>query len=373
MRADTWRCAQSRLASLGKRRPRAKAAYSRGHGASLRCVAQDAAGLGERRVGGAVVDPVEPARSRRDVSAPLRVALVNNMAEGAFGPTHERFVQLLGGAGTGAGVELRGYVITDGPEHLAARRLGYEPIESLYADPPHAMVVTGAEPTTADLTAEWYWARLARLVAWAEATLASTMLSCLAAHAAVLALDGVARRRLPRKLTGVVAAQVGAAHLANPLVAGLGRNVAFAHSRWHDVAPGALAAHGYDVLASSPRGGWSIAARARGGRLLVLLQGHPEYGPLTLLGEYRRDVERFVRGVAATYPEMPSGYLDKEGIGLLTRLRGEHLAQGGGGGRSALPVEEVGRHVVASWEPAAARLFANWVADARRRVAGLAA
>ena len=50
---------------------------------------------------------------------------------------------------------------------------------------------------------EPYWAALSQVVDWARDNTASTIWSCLAAHAAVLHVDGIERRPLADKLFGV--------------------------------------------------------------------------------------------------------------------------------------------------------------------------
>jgi hypothetical protein len=57
---------------------------------------------------------------------------------------------------------------------------------------------------------------------------------------------------------------------------------------------GDVVAAGYDILTRSPDMGVDMFAK-RQRSLFVLLQGHPEYDPTTLLREYRRDVGRFLR------------------------------------------------------------------------------
>ena len=66
---------------------------------------------------------------------------------------------------------------------------------------------------------------------WAEIGTISTLFSCLAAHAAVLHLDGIARRPLPKKISGVFASLRA---VDDPLLAGLparARDAAFAPQR----------------------------------------------------------------------------------------------------------------------------------------------
>src|SRR5436190_1827131 len=59
-----------------------------------------------------------------------------------------------------------------------------------------------------NLDGEPYWHELTRLIDWACTNTLSAYWSCLAAHAAVLHLDGVSRRRLPVKCSGVYSCKV---------------------------------------------------------------------------------------------------------------------------------------------------------------------
>ncbi len=60
-----------------------------------------------------------------------------------------------------------------------------------------------------------------------------------------------------------------------------------------------------------------MAARERAGRMLVLVQGHPEYAPTLLLREYRRDMRRYIEGSVAAPPQIPTSYVDEAGEELL--------------------------------------------------------
>ena len=65
------------------------------------------------------------------------------------------------------------------------------------------LIVTGAEPIADASAEEPYWRELTDVIDWAEANTRSTIWSCLAAHAAVLHLDGIERHRLAAKCSGV--------------------------------------------------------------------------------------------------------------------------------------------------------------------------
>ena len=139
---------------------------------------------------------------------------------------------------------------------------------------------------------EPYWRELTALFDWAEARTFSTVLSCLAAHASVLHRDGIVRRRLAAKCSGVFATQVVGQH---EIVEGFGSTSFTPHSRWNGLDEDELAAKGYLTLTRSDRAGVDIFVK-EAGSLQVFLQGHPEYDADTLAREYRRDLLRFLRG-----------------------------------------------------------------------------
>jgi homoserine O-succinyltransferase len=295
----------------------------------------------------------------------LTVGFVNNMPDAAFEDTYRQFAGLLSTGDHEFDINLRGYClphVSRSDSVLKAASLRYEDVSSLYADPPDALIVTGLEPGSSDLDSERYWEDLAHLLRWAEATVPSTILSCLASHAAALAFDGISRRPLSAKQSGVFEQEVDIEH---PLGRGLTRVVSLPHSRYNDIPAPALTSQ-YRVVISSPQSGWSVATRTSAGRVFVLLQGHPEYGPLTLLKEYRRDVRRFLEGVYEAHPAIPLDYLDAAGTELLEAFR-ERCESGPVAPIDEFPYEEAAEHVCFGWERTSQRLFSNWIADAATR------
>ena len=296
----------------------------------------------------------------------LRVALVNNMPDGAFEETERQFGDLLR-AGAGREVVLERYVLAGIPRGDAVRVVigeRYRDVRHLHRRPPDGLIVTGTEPKSANLADEVYWPALQELLWWARAEVPSAVLSCLAAHAALQSFDGLVRRRLPVKCSGVFPQRLDA---SSPLMAGVGP-VALAHSRLNDVAATDLEAKGYRVLAASGEAGWTVATAELGQCLFVLLQGHPEYQRLTLLREYRRDVRRYLSGQGA-YPALPVGYLRPDGAALLGRFA--QMATSGPASPALMerfPFEEAGRHISCNWRRAARALFGNWVKELGRRV-----
>lgn len=301
----------------------------------------------------------------------FRVALVNLMPDAAFEDTHRRFSDLVHSGSREVDLELRCYRLAQMSrwERPVARRASYQDVECLYRDPPDALVVTGTEPVSAELTEENFWSPLAELVRWATATVPSALMSCLAAHATLLALDDAMRRPLAEKRSGVFSQAVDRSHV---LGKGLSAMAAFPHSRWNEVPGSALRNLGYDVVVGAEVDEWTVAAREHAGRMLVLVQGHPEYEPATLLREYRRDLRRFAEGSASVCPQVPVGYLDAAGE---EELRGWRAAIGRTpppDWKRDFPLDALLGHVVPSWSRDATRFFANWIADARHRAVMLA-
>ena len=215
-----------------------------------------------------------------------------------------------------------------------------------------ALIVTGAQPSTADLRDEPYWAELAHLIDWAEIGTISTLFSCLAAHAAVLHLDGIARRPLAKKLSGVYnSARVE----DDPLFFSTAAEVAVPHSRRNDIAESDLAAKGYHVLSRLTNGQADIFTREPPGQSrFVFFQGHPEYDPGTLGREYLRDMGRFLRGESAERPALPENYFDRATEDRLKDMAGEtDLARFNDIVTGALPRQ--------MWRSNTIKLFSNWL------------
>lgn len=298
----------------------------------------------------------------------MQLALVNNMPDAAFVDAERQFAAMMraGAARHHYQVAFTRYTMAEVARRGAAAehaRRHYRPIDEMWSSRPEAVIVTGAEPFAASLTEEPCWDVLARLFGWASASTSAMWLSCLAAHAALLAVDGVARRPLPAKCTGVFAQQVDAGH---PLASGVGERVQVVHSRLNDVPTAALRKAGYEVAISSAETGWTLASAERRECLFVVVQGHPEYEADTLLREYRRDVRRYLNGQLESYPVLPSGYLEPDDAARFERF-GRRVTHRDPAMMDRFPFEPVLERVRSPWATAAARLAGNWLVEVRRR------
>jgi homoserine O-succinyltransferase len=316
-----------------------------------------------REAGQGVGRPEGLASSRRV----LRVAFVNSMPDGAFEETERQFEGLLGAASAGQAISferfaLPGVVRSPGAEALIAA--GYKPVEDLYANPPDAVIVTGAEPKQPELTEELFWPAMEGLMWWLTEAVPSALVSCLSAHGAMWAFHRVPRRMLLDKCSGVFEQVVDQSH---PLMAGVG-DTAWPHSRFNDVPAAALSENGYEVLAESRDGGWTVALGQQGECQLLLLQGHPEYGPYTLLREYRRDVRRYLAGLQGSYPRIPNDLLDSEGSEVLAEFEMKLACKGRDPSlMQDFPFDLAARHVTARWDAASGGLVGNWLQSVCQR------
>jgi homoserine O-succinyltransferase/O-acetyltransferase len=294
---------------------------------------------------------------------PIVIGLVNNMPDAALQTTEQQFGQLLGAAARDADYDVRLRLFSfpelirgDGGRAYVADH--YEPIEQLWSGELDGLIVTGAEPRTPTLSEEVYWPSLTRLIELANETAMPTVWSCLAAHAAVLYLDGIERRRLSEKLSGLFCCtRTG----ENSLVAGLPASWRIPHSRLNTLDPEQLVAAGYEILSFSEEAGadtFMLRRRAP----FVFYQGHPEYDAGALLREYRRDVGRFLAGSMDNYPEMPRGYFDDETVRSLSAFRAHAIRQRTRDLLEAFPESNARERLGHVWHDVAVRLYENWLA-----------
>ena len=295
---------------------------------------------------------------------PIRIGLVNSMPEAAFKATEEQFFSLLESASEGISIELslyvlRGTPIADSNRDRAASRYAY--VDELWSQTLDGLIVTGTEPTTAALKDEPYWESFAQLIEWARDNTLSTVWSCLAAHAAILHMDGIERRRNRTKHFGVFECH----RLSDDrLLKGTASHLSIPHSRWNGVAEQDLSARGYQILTRTADAEVDTFVKQQNS-LFVFFQGHPEYATDTLLREYRRDIGRFLRDDANAYPRLPHGYFDSAAERAFSSLQEnapslhrDQLLAGIASVMESLTIEN-------TWQSTAVRIYSNWLAHLR--------
>ena len=290
----------------------------------------------------------------------VTVGLINNMPDAAVESTERQFMDLIRAASSKTIVRLLLFSMPQIPraatvrQELAGR---YRDIAALWDAQLDGLIVTGTEPRMRNLRHEPYWPTLSQVVDWAHEHTASTIWSCLAAHAAVLHVDDVERRPLAGKLFGVFDCAPAASH---PMTADATAGLRLPHSRYGDLPEEALADCGYRILTRSPTAGVDMFAR-QDKSFHLFLQGHPEYEAKTLLREYRRDVGRYLRREREDYPEMPLDYFTGGAVAIAAAFRERALVDRREHLIASFPMGDLEAGLEHPWRACAVGISEKWL------------
>ena len=305
-----------------------------------------------------------------DASSPcITIGLINNMPDAALGQTEQQFSELIDSAAQDIPVRLMLYSLPNifrsesAQQHL---NKSYFPINELWNSQCDALIITGTEPRQPNLSEEAYWPVLGEVFEWAKTNTHSTVVSCLAAHGAVLYNDGIERHRLSDKQSGVFEFNRTPGHALTRQAAEI---VRIPHSRWNEVREDDLVSCGYTVLAKSADAGVDMYVKECKQSLFVHFQGHPEYSARTIFKEYRRDIGRFLRNERDTYPSMPQGYFDKNGRRLAEDFQEFVLSLRNQECLASFPYDVLANTLQNTWQSSSTRTYRNWLQCVRSRKA----
>lgn len=300
----------------------------------------------------------------------LTIGLINNMPDAALKATERQFMKLLQAAAGSRRIRFHCFSLPSvkrSPEAKWHVESEYSDLADLKRRKFDGLIVTGAEPVAPELDQEPYWRDLIELIDWAKVNTRSTIWSCLAAHAAVLHLDHIQRRRLPAKCHGIFDCE---AVTDDALTRAAPAPLKVSHSRLNEIAESDLDGTGYQVLTRSAQAGVDIFVRQYASRF-VFFQGHPEYDALSLQREYLRDIGRYLAREREIYPHLPVSYFDAATEEKLLRFEKQAKHQRHPALTNELPALNLRNDIAAG--SAAAVLFRNWLqylgADASASVA----
>jgi homoserine O-succinyltransferase/O-acetyltransferase len=289
------------------------------------------------------------------------IGLINNMPDSALVSTERQLFDVLSAAAGELIVRLHLYSMettprTDwGRDYVRRFYLGTGDLLNTSLD---GLIVTGAEPRATRLTQEPYWASFGQSIDWAKENTSSSIYSCLAVHGAVLHSDGVERHPLPDKCIGVFTQTKTTDH---PLMLDVPSSLSIPHSRWNEVREGPLKESGHTILTKSAEVGVDSFIKQHKRSLFVYFQGHPEYDAQSLLGEYRRDIGRFLRRENESYPTMPKGYFNKAAEETLIAFERKALSDRCAELLASFPVDRLAQDLRSTWHSAAKRIYRNWI------------
>ena len=290
----------------------------------------------------------------------LTIGLINNMPDAAFRATERQFISLLDAAADEIPIRLKLYTLPGVAREGACLHHAesfYSSVDAMGRAHLDGLIVTGREPIAADLRDEPYWDSFTGVLEWAREHTYSTVWSCLAAHAAILHMDGIDRLKSSDKHFGVFECTRTADH---PLLEGAPPSFPVPHSRWNGVPEEELVASGYTVLSRTGNAGIDTFAK-RVNSLFVFFQGHPEYEADTLLREYRRDAGRYLRGESDSYPSVPSGYFDQPTADALSALRDRGMAHRSEELLASVAAVLEKPEIENTWRLTAALIYRNWL------------
>jgi homoserine O-succinyltransferase len=255
---------------------------------------------------------------------PLRLAILNLMPTKIV--TETQLLRLLGNSPLQVEVELlrmESHESKNTPaEHLLEHYSSFSDIKDQNFD---GLIITGAPVELLPFEKVDYWPELVEVMDWARTHVYSTFYICWGAQAGLFHYYGVPKYPLPEKMFGVFPHRLHVRY--ERLTRGFDDVFYAPHSRHTEVRKeDILAVPELVLLSESDEAGVYIALSAD--RRHIFVTGHSEYDPLTLEGEYVRDVHK---GLPISVP------------------------------RNYFPADDPTREPVVRWRGHASLLYSNWL------------
>jgi len=255
----------------------------------------------------------------------LHTGLLNMMPDAALAATERQFLRLIGESNPIAQLFVHPFTLDALPRDASSQAHideYYDKFSQIKEQGLDALIITGANVIGPDLSREVFWDSLIEVADWAHDNVTSTLCSCLATHAVLDFRYGQKRSKQRSKKWGVFRHQV--VDSSHPLVDDINSVFDVPHSRWNGVSPQQFATAGLKVLVTGDDGCVHLATSPDGFRT-IFFQGHPEYDTVSLLKEYKRDVNLYINEEIADYPPMPENYISEFNAAVLREYQGRVL------------------------------------------------
>ncbi len=290
----------------------------------------------------------------------LHIGFLNMMPDAALTATERQFIHLVGSSNPIAQFFVYPFSLPELPrgekalEHI--RRYYFE-FEALAEKGLDALIITGANVINPSLDQEAFWEPLINIAHWAENNVASVFCSCLATHALVKHYHGIDRRHLPQKQWGVYSHKVTRSD--HPVLRDVNTRFDAPHSRFNDVSREQFEAAGCSVLAESEEVGVHLAVSPDQFRV-IYFQGHPEYGAVSLLKEFKREANRYLNGARDKLPRIPENFLTRQGEEIAAAYIAK-IKEAGGDDAPEFPEQELRPHCDNTWGDTGKAIVNNWL------------
>ncbi len=227
-------------------------------------------------------------RADRQDIRPLRMAILNLMPTKIA--TETQLLRLLGNSALQVDVTLLHTATYESKNTDAEHLLNhYETFEAVRGEKFDGLIITGAPVEQMEFEEVDYWQELTRVMDWAETNVESTFYICWGAQAGLYHRYGIPKYPLPRKMFGVFEHHTLAP--GERLLRGFDDTFYAPHSRHTEIRRADIEkVNEIQLLAESEEAGVYLVGSKDGRHIFVT--GHSEYDPLTLKGEYDRDVNK---------------------------------------------------------------------------------
>ena len=245
---------------------------------------------------------MDTTRAKGQDIRPLRIAILNLMPIKIT--TETDFIRILSNSPLQVEIEfmkIKSHTSKNTPiEHMM---MFYRDFEEMRKEKYDGLIVTGAPLEQMDYNDVKYWDELSEVFDWAYHNVQSTCYICWAAQAALYHFYGIPKYPLEKKMFGVFKHRL--IHPELPIFRGFDSEFYVPHSRHSEIRRSDIEkVSELHILSESEESGVHIVS-ARDGREFFIT-GHSEYAPLTLDGEYKRDMSK---GLPI---EIPQNYYEED-------------------------------------------------------------
>jgi homoserine O-succinyltransferase/O-acetyltransferase len=292
----------------------------------------------------------------------LHIGLLNMMPDAALAATERQFFRLVGESNPIAQFYVHPFTLDEIPRSPKAREYlsqYYESFSEIKAMGLDALIITGANVIGPELSNQPFWDPLIEVFDWAWDNVTSTLCSCLATHAVMEFRYAQKRSPQSSKTWGVFPHYIVDKH--HPLTNDINTRFDVPHSRWNVISTQQFKDSHLRILVESDDHFVHLATSPDGFRH-VLFQGHPEYDPISLLKEYKREVMLFNQGVLQDYPPFPENYFGTFEKAILNEYKLRcHMAQQSNQAPPEFPEALISQNIDITWHDTAVEVIGNWM------------